>query len=222
MKNILGIDCCSRWTNIGIVMEGSPCGEINLDLGRDQASLLPGLVSFIMKQYRMDLQDLDLLSVTVGPGYFTGIRVGIAYAISLAEGLGIHVVPVSSLEATAFAHLGPDSISIPVIWDKKGKVYAAGYRKSENTIITELPPGEYTPADLYDSSRKTDIPCVCLTPDLSRLYEILRETGFREIKHEVTRGSSVAMMGLMEHAVECDPSLIRAQYLRGPDLGPSA
>jgi len=220
MKNILGIDCCSRWTNIGIVREGMPVGEINHDLGRDQASLLPGLVSFLLKQFRMDLQDLDVISVTVGPGYFTGIRVGIAYAISLAEGLGIEVAPVSSLEATAFAHLVPYMISIPVIWDKKGQVYAAGYRMCGDTLITEFQPGEYTPDYLYKLSKEKEFPSLCLTPDLTRLFEPLSMVGFREIRHEVTRGSSVALLGLRGHTNQCDPSLVRAQYLRGPDIGP--
>lgn len=63
-----------------------------------QAIALPNAVNDFMKQNNVKMSDLTAIGVIVGPGSFTGIRMGIAYAKGLAIGLNIPVVPVNVFE----------------------------------------------------------------------------------------------------------------------------
>jgi len=221
MKNILGIDCSSGWTNIGLIKKGKFLGELNINLGRQQSAGLPGMVEFLLGQCGSSLEDLDLIAVTTGPGYFTGIRVGMAYAVSLAEGLGLEIIPLSSLHATAYSYLARDHICISVIWNKKGKVYAGAYLKGMGGLIEDLPHGEYSFEELAMYRNRVNMPCICVTPDIERLHLPLQEAGFLDVRHDVIRGSSITLLASNSLDRCCHPEEVRANYLRGPDIGPS-
>ncbi len=72
-----------------------------------QAIALPGAVMDFMNKNNVSMSDLDAIGVVVGPGSFTGIRMGIAYAKGLGIGLNIPVVPVNAFEL--YLHDTPDA-----------------------------------------------------------------------------------------------------------------
>ena len=72
-----------------------------------QAIALPVAVTDFMNKNKVSMSDLDAIGVVVGPGSFTGIRMGIAYAKGLGIGLNIPVVPVSAFEL--YLHDTPDA-----------------------------------------------------------------------------------------------------------------
>ena len=72
-----------------------------------QAITLPVAVDDFMKQNNVQMSDLTAIGVVVGPGSFTGIRMGIAYAKGLAIGLNIPVVPVNAFEL--YLYENPDA-----------------------------------------------------------------------------------------------------------------
>lgn len=72
-----------------------------------QAIALPGAVMDFMDKNNVSMSDLDAIGVVVGPGSFTGIRMGIAYAKGLGIGLNIPVVPVNAFEL--YLHDTPDA-----------------------------------------------------------------------------------------------------------------
>ena len=92
------------------------------DLGRRQTQELPHMAERLMKSNGLTWESLDYVALTNGPGYFTGIRVGAAYASGLAYASGAKVIPVSSLEVLAF---GKDSRKIlAAVYAGHGFVYA--------------------------------------------------------------------------------------------------
>ena len=97
-ESLLACDCSNRWSCLGLAVDGEVRGALNLDLGRGQAAQLPLMVEKLLSGEGLKLSDLSVLAVTTGPGYFTGIRIGMAYVAALAYALGIEVVPISSLE----------------------------------------------------------------------------------------------------------------------------
>ena len=96
---VLGIDCTTKSTNVGISKDGAILGEQNKEIGRKQASELPLIVERLLTDCVLKLSDINLIAVAKGPGYYTGIRTGIAYCAALAEALGLKIVPVSTMEA---------------------------------------------------------------------------------------------------------------------------
>jgi len=139
--NILGIDCSTKWTNVGVAIDGRIAGGINMLIGRRQSSLLPNLITQILLDSGICIESIDAVSVTSGPGYFTGIRVGLSYGCALAEGMGIKVVIVNSLTALAAPFLNGKRKVIPVIRARNGFVYFSVVGGSIANIVCVEPPG---------------------------------------------------------------------------------
>ena len=101
---MLVLDCSLRLTGVAVARCGEVLSRESADLGRRQAAELPMKAERVLAAAGMAFADIGLTAVTSGPGYFTGIRVGAAYAAALAYGLGVRLVPVSSLEMLASSH----------------------------------------------------------------------------------------------------------------------
>jgi tRNA threonylcarbamoyladenosine biosynthesis protein TsaB len=90
---------------------------------------------------------LDRIAVGLGPGTFTGLRVGVATARGLAQSLDIELVGVSSLQALAAAALGAEAESavLAVIDARRGEAFAAAYQRGDHGSVRELAPPRAVP-----------------------------------------------------------------------------
>src|SRR5947209_454370 len=97
MSLILAFDCSIAGLSAAIVRDGSPLASLS-EAGREQSSrLLPGIERLVFEA-SIARRDIALVAVTVGPGSFTGVRLGLAAGRGLAMGLG---VPLAGLATTA-------------------------------------------------------------------------------------------------------------------------
>ena len=135
---ILALDCSLRLTNVAVSSGGGVLVSERLDIGRRQAGELPLIVERVLSDAGFAFRDIGLLAVTNGPGYFTGIRVGVSYAAALAYGLGVRVVPVSTLHMLAYSHTLRLTPVLAVVYAGQKRVYAASFG-----CICDLPAGEY-------------------------------------------------------------------------------
>lgn len=126
MTRILAVDCSLRLTCAALAEGGRVLASEALDLGRRQAAELPLMVERLLRGVGWGWGDIGLLAAANGPGYFTGIRVGAAYASALAYGLGVLLVPVSSLEALALAG-GMEGGTLVLVYAGRNSVYSASF-----------------------------------------------------------------------------------------------
>ncbi|MGV6802183.1 MAG: tRNA (adenosine(37)-N6)-threonylcarbamoyltransferase complex dimerization subunit type 1 TsaB [bacterium] len=125
---ILSIDSCLAACSVAI-LEGQDSLFCQSDLiGRGHAEYLPQLVARAFADSKRTMVDIDLVTVTVGPGSFTGLRVGLAFARALRLGYQTKIVGVSTLEvlaAAAATSLAAREITqiIPLIDARRGQVY---------------------------------------------------------------------------------------------------
>lgn len=97
------------------------------------AELLPALAA-LLERAGTRWDDVEAIAVGVGPGTFTGLRIGVATARALAQGLGVYLHPVSSLEALAAglaAGAEPGMPLLPLIDAKRGQVFVSLFRAAE-------------------------------------------------------------------------------------------
>jgi len=196
-------------------------GEINVDLGRKEASVLPSLVQNLLRSVNRGFLDVDMISVTTGPGYFTGLRVGVSYACALAEGLGVSVVPISSLEAMVFDLLEEGALVVPVIWARGKYVYAAAYTLKEGEVGVIMPPVSLLFDALEKNVKNIDYSkrIIWVGDDLARFPAPV--IGERLLNRHGCRGSSVALIGERRRDLALSPDAVRIFYLREPQIGPT-
>ena len=88
----------------------------------------------LMEKNGAAYEDLDMLACTVGPGSFTGIRIGVSAVKTMALVLEKPAVPVSSLEAMAWPLKGEDALIVPLIDCRNKRAWAAAYYKGEQVL----------------------------------------------------------------------------------------
>lgn len=130
--HILGLDTGTSIASLALVSNGRIVQTIRRPVPSHGAAI-PGMVDEIVGRAELSIRDLNAIAVGIGPGSFTGLRIGISYAKGLAMATGCSMVGVPSFDAIALAALdasevGPGGL-ICVIFDaRKGEVYAALYR----------------------------------------------------------------------------------------------
>src|SRR5690606_18268652 len=92
--------------------------------------------------------DLTAVAVGIGPGLFTGLRVGVATAKVLAQSLRLPVVPVNSLDLLAYPHRFTSRVVVAVIDAKRGEVFTASYRPVPGGVQRVVEPRTCTPDQL--------------------------------------------------------------------------
>jgi tRNA threonylcarbamoyladenosine biosynthesis protein TsaB len=97
VSTVLAFDCAVSGLGIAVVRDGTCLARL-YEEGRDQAARLLPAIGSALDQGAIERRELDLIAVTIGPGSFTGVRVGLAAARGLAVGLGI---PLAGMATTS-------------------------------------------------------------------------------------------------------------------------
>lgn len=143
---VLGIDTSSALASVAVLEDGQLVTEISASVqARCGETLLP-YVSQALAMSKVAVKELDLVAVGIGPGSFTGTRIGVATAKGLALGAELPLVGVVSLRALAGGLMGQPGIAATVIDAYKDEVYYAAYRRNvEGTLLELLSPHHATP-----------------------------------------------------------------------------
>ena len=221
---LLSIDCSSGWTSLGLAEGGVGVGEINLRTGRRQSELLPVMVDFFLESFSLNVSDISLFSVAVGPGSFTGIKVGIAFTQFLAWADGKKTVPLSSLEILAQDGAAVNGgLVLPLLWAGGGKIYAALYRFEEGITFPEqsLPEGVYTPEEIAVriDSMENNKEVLWLSDRPEKIEVLFGSSVPSSLRRGTSRGIAASVLSWKRRASACEPQNLLPRYLRNPDIG---
>jgi tRNA threonylcarbamoyladenosine biosynthesis protein TsaB len=146
------LDTATPSPALAIVAGGEVRAELSLAPTLAGGRRVMECVHELLTSSGVSLDEVDRVVVGVGPGGFTGLRIGIATAMGLAQALGIPAVGASSLEALALG-IGENAASgtllAPVIDARRREVFGALYRAdSENGLQEMIAPAAFAPGDL--------------------------------------------------------------------------
>jgi len=204
-KLILALDCSLRWTNVAVSLNGDVLVSQRHDIGRRQASELPAIVKNALSAAGCTFNQVGLLAVTNGPGYFTGIRIGVSYAAALAYGLGTRVAPVSTLHMLASPLVGRTPVLVAVYAGRE-RVYAASFGCGD-----ELPTGEYKKEEIENWLAGHNAEVVSDDPEKTFLPSL-----GREVLQVSPDASEVARVARQSPDTAVDPMELRVSYHRDP------
>jgi tRNA threonylcarbamoyladenosine biosynthesis protein TsaB len=183
------------------------------------ASLLLGLVERVLRDGGVAWEEVSRLAVGVGPGGFTGLRIGIATARALSQSRALEVVPVSSLEALAAGAAASQPVAA-VIDARRGEVFAAVFAPDGSPL---LGPAALAPEALAE--RLTALPATPLAvgDGAVRFAEELASAGavVPPAGTPVHRLDAVQICRLGEVREPVDRDALLPTYLREPDAKPS-
>jgi tRNA threonylcarbamoyladenosine biosynthesis protein TsaB len=125
---VLALETATLAGSAALLEGGQVVGQLALNIALTHSERLMAMVDQLLQDCRWETGDLEGLAVSVGPGSFTGLRVGVATAKGLALGLGLPVAAVPTLDALAGNLPFADAPVCPVLDARKGEVYLCLYR----------------------------------------------------------------------------------------------
>ena len=131
---ILAVDTSSKICAVAILEDSNVIDEIKLDNGKTHSENLMPILKEVLEKNNITLDKIDLIAVSVGPGSFTGIRIGIASIKSIAEVYKLPVASVTSLETLArnIETEDADTTIVSLIDAKNNQVYAGFFDNQYN------------------------------------------------------------------------------------------
>lgn len=125
---VLAMDTATPQVAVAIGDAGVVRGEVRLVGGRRHAEQLAPAIQYVCKESGIHLDQLAAIAVGVGPGLFTGLRVGVTTAKVMAQALRVPVVAVSSLDLIASPLRHARALVVPVIDARRREVFHSRYR----------------------------------------------------------------------------------------------
>jgi tRNA threonylcarbamoyladenosine biosynthesis protein TsaB len=137
----LAVDTTGAHGSVALVAEGELVALVGIrETGpRHAESLLPTIEN-LLRRLSLELSQIDGFAVAVGPGSFTGLRIGIASVEGLAFATGKPAAGVSALEATAYRFRHLPGLLVAMIEAYRGEVYGAAYRWQSGALHLEVEP----------------------------------------------------------------------------------
>ena len=189
---VLGIDTSTRTTAIGLIEDDEVLAEYNLRGRVSHSESVTDMIEEIFKKFEFSLDDIDLIAVGIGPGSFTGLRIGITIAKVLAFSLNKDLVGVSSLIANGMSDYGKVATIIDA---RRGNVYGSIIdNKEEPEVLFEdsLLPFEKFKENL---NKYDEVTLVGLDAE-----KFLGEIPQGKLsKNKGMRGINIARLGLIEY-----------------------
>lgn len=166
---ILGIDTATPWGTIALCEDGKVHFEVSLRKLKGGGEYLLALLKQLLDEVGKELQEVDLIAVGNGPGSYTGIRVGLAAVLGLAEGLQLPVYQVSTLKIIAANCRMTSPLILAVIDARREQVYGALYQSEGSGLVELRPPAPWGVRELAESFDETAKVLIC--GDGSKAYE---------------------------------------------------
>lgn len=218
---VLGIETSTRRGSVAVSSDGVVLSAHFHEEPNAHAERLLGLIERALADAGITRDALDRVAVGVGPGSFTGLRVGIALAQGIALGLGRPLVGVGSLHAMARAVAATDRrVRVPVLDARRGELFVAAYAPDGAEL--------FAPAALAASDARAALDAALGGASAVLVGESAKELGIdfeiaRGVELDLPHASTVALFGatLEPDAARAEPVYVRGPGATLPNLPPS-
>ena len=131
---ILSVDTSAVCASVAVVEDGRIRAQSSTNAGLTHSRTLLPMIDSLLQNSETPLDSIDCFACAVGPGSFTGIRIGIAAIKGLCDGTGKQALAVSTLEGLAYNLLGQDALACAVMDARCNQVYTALFEVSGDTV----------------------------------------------------------------------------------------
>lgn len=218
---ILGIDTSTKTGSVAVVNKNGLVAQYTLSIEVTHSERLMTTLDRVLKDAGLSLDEINGYAVSIGPGSFTGLRVGISTVKGLAFATGRPIAPVPTLEAMAWNIPFCGHVVCPMLDAKKREVYAGIYRFEGPTLVCEMDAAAVSLPALFSKIRGTAV----FVGEAALFYRAEIEEAlsgralFAPLSHSSPSAGSVAEIGLrmIEQGVVCDLDALAPMYIRRPE-----
>ena len=218
---ILGIETATKTGGVSIVSETGVLAEYTLNIEVTHSERLMSTVDRVLKDTGFTLANIDGFGVSIGPGSFTGLRIGLSTVKGLAFATGKPVAAVPTLKALAWNIPFSQYPVCPLLDARKNEVYAALFRHDGQNYIQEKPDTVISLEEMVGTMTGD----ILFTGEGARLFavDIKKIFGgrahFAPLSSSVPSAASIAEIALMmlKSGQQTDPDALVPMYIRRPE-----
>ena len=221
---VLGIESATAQVGCAIGGHEGVLASAHSSRAKRHAEILTPQIDFVRRQARIELREIGVVAVDLGPGLFTGLRVGIASAMAIAHALTVPMIGVASLDLLAFPVRFTSKLIVAAIDARRGELFHAFYRPVPGGVQRVSEYEVSSPDDLASEILAHSEDCLVVGDGALRYHEVfdgLRKVELADFGFAHPNAASLVQLAhaqaLREQWVR--PWEIVPLYLRKPDVG---
>jgi tRNA threonylcarbamoyladenosine biosynthesis protein TsaB len=200
LNNVLAIESSGIVASVAVAQESKIICEYTINNKKTHSHTLMPMIEEVTSRIKLNLEELDLIAVSKGPGSFTGLRIGGATAKGIAHGLNIPIIGVSSLEALAYNISDTNKIICPVMDARRNQVYTTLYKYENGSLCGLIEETVVDILDIIEKAKQFDEDIIFIGDGFYPNKEIIDNSNINysvaSINNNIARASTIAMLGL--------------------------
>ncbi|MGN0170373.1 MAG: tRNA (adenosine(37)-N6)-threonylcarbamoyltransferase complex dimerization subunit type 1 TsaB [Lachnospiraceae bacterium] len=198
---ILGLDTSGMVASVAVVEEDILLAEYTINYKKTHSQTLLCMLDEVVKMTELDLNSVDAIAVSAGPGSFTGLRIGSATAKGLGMALKKELVHVPTVDGLAYNMVGARELVCPLMDARRNQVYTGLYRFEQDRMTTLVEQCAVDIQDIMEEINQRKEAVVFLGDGVPVYRSVIEESCrvpfyFAPAHMNRQRGASVAALGL--------------------------
>ncbi len=172
---LLALDTSSMTATVALLDDEKLIGEYTLNHKKSHSQKLMPMIEELIKSCDLTPKEIDVFAVSLGPGSFTGLRIGIATITAMAQALDKKVVGVPTLEALGFNLYNSEGLVCPIIDAQRDLVYTGVYQWLDGEMVEVLEQQVLHIDELIATLKEENERVFFVGDALEKFYDILQE-----------------------------------------------
>ncbi len=209
---VLGIETSTSVCSVGLANEFNLIGEKSLKESHIHSEKILTLIKSVCNESKIDLSKIDGIAISIGPGSFTGLRIGLSTAKGLCYALGKQLLVVSTFKAIASSIFVSTNCKKTLICidAKQGEYYIGQYENLDNIIKEIMPVKIGNPSSIVN---EINADTIIATDQINKLTSVLASKVKIEDALKYCRGDYVAKNAIQELSVSTEDSWQKVEPL---------
>jgi tRNA threonylcarbamoyladenosine biosynthesis protein TsaB len=212
---ILGIETATSQVGCAIGGYEGVIGCFHATRGRRHAETLAPAIEFVCRTTGVGLDEVSAVAVDIGPGLFTGLRVGVSTAKAIASALRVPMIGLASLDLLAYPERRSGRLIAAVVDARRGEVFWSLYRQVPGGIQRLTPYAVSPPDELASELMARNEDCLVVGDGALRYADVLSEVDHVEIGGTSSAHPSAAVLVELAH-----PLAVREEFVHTSELSP--
>ena len=197
---VLSVDSSYSTATCALIKDDKILAEINLNDKKQHSVILMRLIDSILKEYEIDINDIDAFIISRGPGSFTGLRIGMATLKGLAFASKKPLISVSTLDALAYNSISFQGIICPIMDALRDNIYTCLYKNENNNLSPLIKEQCLNINELVTILKEQTLPIIFVGDGVAKHKEFLQEnipnSFFAPNHSNFPKASSVGELGI--------------------------